>query len=110
MKPIFALTAAGALLLAGCAPTQSPPAASAPPAASVSATQNPPPAPAVATQSPPVLVEQNAAGTNAGFGRRRFRVNTLTFPPDETNRLARLGNRGAEVHDPSTIVKSGDQY
>ncbi len=93
--------ATGALLLAWSVPAQTPAPAPAPsPAASI-----------VATQTPPVAAEQTSPATNAAFGGGgRFRRNTLTFPPDETNRLVRLGNRGVPVHDPSTIVKSADEF
>ncbi len=43
-------------------------------------------------------------------GPRRGRANTRVFPPDETNRLVKLGSRGIGVHDPSTIAKGKDEY
>lgn len=51
------------------------------------------------TNTPP---ETNAAPRN--------RVNTRVFPPDETNRLVKLGNRGIGVHDPSTLIKCKDEF
>jgi len=64
--------------------------------------------------SAPTAVGTNASpGTNAAAatgGGRRGRMNTLVFPPEETNHLLTLGNRNIGVHDPSTIVKSKDEY
>jgi arabinan endo-1,5-alpha-L-arabinosidase len=66
--------------------------------------------PASATTPAAPGAEQTQPGTNAPGGGRRGRVNTLVFPPEETNRLVQLGNRSIGVHDPSTIIKCKDEY